>query len=105
LVVAPLACSLVHQQHAVRVVEGSLAAHLYGEAERVEAYYCNYGLDRQYVPALAEHGLVVSGIDEEDEPRIMELTGHPFFVTTLFVPQMRKAHPLVEGFLAAARGV
>jgi CTP synthase (UTP-ammonia lyase) len=37
---------------------------------------------------------------------VVELRNHPFFVGTLFVPQMRsrtlEPHPVVRGFLAAA---
>jgi CTP synthase (UTP-ammonia lyase) len=43
------------------------------------------------------------GSDNEGEIRIIEYTGHPFFIGTLFVPQTSSAeknpHPIVTGFL------
>jgi CTP synthase (UTP-ammonia lyase) len=103
VVIAPLACSLVRQQHPVHVRADSLASRLYGGAQTsVESFYCSYGLVEEYVPELERHGLRVSGVDDDGQARIVELGGHRFFVATLFLPQMRERHPLVEGFLAAA---
>lgn len=45
-------------------------------------------------------------MDSDGEARILELPGHPFYVATLFVPQMssspERPHPLVVAFLQAA---
>lgn len=107
LVVTPLECSLVGQAHRVAIVPGSRAASLYGGAEAVEDYYCNYGLNPDYRPSLEAAGMRVTGIDEDGEVRIVELDGHPFFVATLFCFQTRSRpetpHPLVSGFVEAAR--
>ena len=51
--------------------------------------------------------LRTAGVDETDgDVRIMRLTGHPFFVMTLFVPQAASVadgpHPLVTAFVRAA---
>jgi len=44
------------------------------------------------------------GVGEDDEVRILELPGLPFFVATLFVPQARSTecepHPLVAACLS-----
>jgi len=105
LVVTPLSCSLVGQEHAVRILPGTRCAELYGREETVERYYCNYGLNPAYRPALEESGLHVSAEDEEGEVRIVELEGHPFFLATLFLPQMSsrpaEPHPLLVGFAEA----
>ncbi|MEO8290700.1 MAG: hypothetical protein ABI649_06855 [Gaiellaceae bacterium] len=89
------------------VLPGSRAADLYGTDEALEDYYCNYGLNPDYRPLIEESGLLVTGIDEEGGVRIVELDGHPFFVATLFCFQTRsrpaEPHPLVSGFVAAAR--
>ncbi len=107
LVVTPLACSLWGQEHRVVLVPGSRAAELYGVDSAVEDYFCSYGLSSEYRPRLEESGLRVSGVDEEGEPRIVELEGHPFFVATLFCFQTRsrpdEPHPLVAGFVETAR--
>jgi CTP synthase (UTP-ammonia lyase) len=107
-VITPLACSLVGQQHPVTIVPGTRAAALYGVDSAVEDYYCNYGVNADYLPRLQQAGLSVSGIGEHGEARIVELTGQPFFLATLFLPQTRSTpaspHPLLEGFAAALGG-
>ena len=71
----------------------------------VEDFRCNYGVNSEYLSALEKAGLGLSGFGEDGELRIVELPEHPFFVATLFVPQMRSTpdhpHPLLVGFAAA----
>jgi CTP synthase (UTP-ammonia lyase) len=48
-----------------------------------------------------------AGVDvADDQPRIMRMADHPYFVLTLFVPQTSSApgtpHPLVTALLSAA---
>jgi CTP synthase (UTP-ammonia lyase) len=105
-VVTALACSLVGQQHPVSIRPGTVAARLYGAAESVEDYYCNYGVNPDYQARLEKGGLRVSGVGHEGEIRIVEIPEHPFFLATLFLPQARSAtsgpHPLLKGFAVAA---
>jgi CTP synthase (UTP-ammonia lyase) len=106
-VITPLACSLVGTQQRVLVVPGTLAAKLYGDEAPIEDYRCNYGVDAAYHAAFEQSGLRLSGFGEDGELRIIELPDHPFFLATLFLPQMRSApgrpHPLLAGFAAAIR--
>ncbi len=108
LVVTPLACSLVGQRQAVSVLPATRAAKLYGAAEAIEDYFCNYGVNPDYRQRLEAGGLRVSGVGTEGEIRIVELSDHPFFVATLFLPQARSTasepHPLLAGYAAAVRG-
>jgi CTP synthase (UTP-ammonia lyase) len=105
LAVTPLACGLVGQSHPVRIVAGTRVAALYGADAAEEDYWCNYGLNPAYRERLLRAGLAASGLDEEGEIRIVELPAHPFFVATLFLPQMRSTpghpHPVLAGFAAA----
>lgn len=75
-------------------------------AEVREEYYCDFGLNPDHQEALHAAGLRVVGRDEDDEARVLELPGHPFFVATLFVPPLRSTpedpHPLVRAFLSEA---
>jgi CTP synthase (UTP-ammonia lyase) len=107
-VITPLACSLVGQQHPVTVVAGTRAAALYGASSAVEDYYCNYGVNPDYLPRLQQAGLSVSGVGEDGEARIVELASHPFFLATLFLPQTRSTatqpHPLLAGYAAVLGG-
>jgi len=92
----------------VTIVSGTRAATLYGAAESVEDYYCNYGVNPDYVREMGARGLRVSGWGGEGEARIVEIPGHPFFVATLFLPQARSTasapHPLLAGFASAVLG-
>jgi CTP synthase (UTP-ammonia lyase) len=87
------------------LVPRTRAARLYGVAEAVEPYYCNYGVNPDYRLQLEACGLRVSGVGSEGEIRIVELSEHPFFLATLFLPQARSTaatpHPLLAGFAAA----
>jgi CTP synthase (UTP-ammonia lyase) len=89
----------------VVIVAGTRAAALYDAPAAIEDFRCNYGVDPAYHPALEQAGLRLSGFDEAGELRIVELPGHPFFLATLFLPQMRSAaerpHRLLAGFAAA----
>ncbi len=106
LFVSRLACSLVGKRMAVVVRAGTLAARLYGRNLVEENYYCNFALDPRFQPQLATAGMTISGVDERHDARIVELAEHPFFLATLFVPQIastaQQPHPLVRGFVAAA---
>jgi CTP synthase (UTP-ammonia lyase) len=106
-VITRLACSLVGHQGPVRLLAGSRAAALYGTLESTEQYHCNYGLDAAHRDLLADGPMIAAGWDEHDEPRVIELTDHPFFLATLFQPELSatsdKPHPLITGFVAAAK--
>lgn len=81
-------------------VEGILA---------VEPFRCNYGLHPDYLQRVHEAGLKVVGTDSAGNARIVELPEHPFYMGTLFVPQLRSTvsstHCVVDAFLSAAWGV
>jgi CTP synthase (UTP-ammonia lyase) len=106
LFITPLSCSLVGQTMAVQIRANTLAAKAYGRATATERYYCNFGLNPDHVKTLVEAGLTVSGTDSDDEPRVIELPAHPFFMGTLFVPQASSTpeapHPLLVAFARAA---
>lgn len=106
LAVTALSCSLAGQEHPVRPIPGTRAAALYQAAEVIEPFFCSYGLNPEYRGLLEQHGLVVSGVGEDGEVRVLELPGHPFFLATLYVPMARSTpqhpHPLVTAFAAAA---
>ena len=103
--VSALSCSPFGQKMRVRVEPGSRSRDAYGDPEVEEEYRCNYGLEPGSRGLLEEGGLCVSGTEADGEVRILELPGHPFYVATLFVPQLRssfgKPHPLILAFVRA----
>ena len=108
--IVPLECSLKGREDAVMVVPGTLAARILGPGRRTERYHCSYGLNSAYVETLTADGLRISGFDASGQARIAELPEHPFFVGTLFQPELNgdgtQPHPIIRAFaLAASRHV
>jgi CTP synthase (UTP-ammonia lyase) len=99
-VIAALACSLVGHEEAVDLAPGTLAAGAAGSLRRTERYSCSFGPVAVYEPSMVAAGLVVSGRDEAGRPRVIELAAHPFFLATLFQPELAESqpHPLVAAF-------
>jgi CTP synthase (UTP-ammonia lyase) len=106
LFITPLSCCVAGQMMTVHIKEGTRAAAAYCGETAAEKYYCNFGLNLAYLDMIVRAGLLVSGTDQDGEPRILELPDHPFFMATLFVPQTSStedsAHPIVVSMLAAA---
>jgi CTP synthase (UTP-ammonia lyase) len=107
LLIVQLRCSLWGEEDTVWVEPDSLAASLMGAGASTERFFCAYGVDERRVGALQERGLVVSGHDRSGAPRIIELPGHPFFLGSLFQPELSSdataVHPLLVGFFNAVR--
>jgi CTP synthase (UTP-ammonia lyase) len=107
LFVTPLSCSLVGTTMEVTLKPGSKAAAACRSLRSMEKFYCNFGLNPGYQAQMETAGLEITGKDQNDEARIVELASHPFFLGTLFVPQARSAagdpHPLILEFCRVAR--
>ena len=105
LIVA-LECSLKGHEEAVMIVPGTLAAKISGAGRRTERYHCDYGLNADYLERLSAAGLAFSGFDDNGQVRIAELPGHPFFMGTLFQPELHgdgtQPHPIIVALAAAA---
>jgi CTP synthase (UTP-ammonia lyase) len=105
-VITLLACSLMDQQIRVELAPGSRLAALYGQPSSLESTTCNYGLAPEVQHLAEQHGLRISATDATGEVRAIERVDHPFFVGTLYQPQLRSQpgspHPVFVGFLQAA---
>lgn len=91
----------------IRIASGSLAARVYAVKETDEPTTCSFGVDPAAHQRLLDAGVRISAVDPVDsDVRIIEIPGHPFFVATSFVPQLRSSsvapHPLVPAWLQAA---
>jgi CTP synthase (UTP-ammonia lyase) len=107
LLIVPLECSLVGHEEAVMVVPGTLAASIIGPGRRTERYHCAYGMNDSYLAQLVRAGLRFSGFDDGGQVRIVEVPAHPFFLATLFQPELNdgtRPHPLITAFARAAAG-
>ena len=109
LVISRLSCSLANQTERVTILPGTLAHRAYARPSAAEQYACRYGLNPAYRPAVLAGGLVISGEGAEGEARMVELPAHPFFIATLFLPQLsssqERPHPLIKAYLEAARAL
>ena len=107
LFISRLDCSLFGRALQLTFADGSQVARIYEGTTAVEEYYCGFGVNPERVGDLRRGPLRVVGSDGEGEVRVVELPGHPFFIGTLFVPQLRSRqvlpHPLVSAFVQAAR--
>ena len=104
--VVPLSCDLKGIETTIRVDIGSRAFSLYETATIREKFRCSYGLNANAFELFDRSEFHPAGFDENRQTVIMELAKHPFFIATLFQPQLsslpEKPHPLFLGFLRAA---
>ena len=107
LFISALTCSLAGKTMTVTLRPGSRAAGIYPGESSDERYYCNFGLNPACTGKLTAAGLAISGVDQDGEPRVIEIPRMRFFLATLFVPQTSSEpgapHPVVTGFLQAAQ--
>jgi CTP synthase (UTP-ammonia lyase) len=105
LVISRLACSLAGRSMTITLEPGTLVARTCGRVSLEEQYRCNFGVNPEYAEMLHGGPLLIAGSDSEGVVRAVELAGHPFFVGTLFLPQLSSTpsapHPLICGFLRA----
>lgn len=90
----------------VRMMDGTHIRRAYAVPESVEEYHCSFGLNPKYRRLLEGSQFWVSAVDDQHDIRAFELDGHPFFVATLFQPEMRcmstgAPSPLVNAFVHA----
>lgn len=91
-----------------KLVDGSIARHVYGVPVVEERHRNRYEINAEYVQLLAENGLRVGGVFEEKGlVEIVEVIEHPWFVATQFHPEFlsrpNRPHPLFRAFVAASK--
>jgi len=101
--ISKLTCSLVGRTMNLSLTPNSKVASYYGCLTASEQYYCDFGVNPEYIDIIQSGPMLISGSDNEGEVRIIEHPKHPFFISTLFVPQfnstMAKPHPLINAFI------
>ncbi|MBQ8451980.1 MAG: CTP synthase [Clostridia bacterium] len=88
----------------------SMSAKLYGSELISERHRHRYEFNSAFYERFEKEGMVVAGMNPETKlVEILELKNHPFFIGTIFVPEMlsrpNKPHPLFLGLLNAAKSV
>ena len=105
--ITPLTCSLKGEEGTFDVLAGTFSAEIMGAGPTTERYFCSYGANDEFLPALTAAGLRVSGLAADGSLRMAELPGHPFFVGCLFQPELSSSasslHPVLVAFATAAQ--
>jgi CTP synthase (UTP-ammonia lyase) len=115
-VITPVACAIEPRgpgdpklvgQSKVTVLPDTHLARFLGAGERAEGFFCNYEPNAEFLPRFAAAGLRANALGAQGELRGVELVEHPFFVATLFQPQLTskrtgRPHPLLIAFAHAA---
>lgn len=89
----------------IHITPGSLMHQSYSQDQCTEKFTCNYGVNTSYRDLIEKGELNITSLDEKGEVRAVELSGHPFFVGTLYQPQIsstsEQPHPLIISYLSA----
>lgn len=98
---APLLCGT----DVARPVPGSILERLCGASDFTGEYFCSFETNDAFVERWQRAGLRSAAVGAAGEMRAFELVDHPFFVATLFQPQLssrfERAHPIITGYLRA----
>ncbi|MEV6974455.1 hypothetical protein [Kitasatospora sp. NPDC093806] len=102
--VTPLKCSFRGERAPLRIRENSRMSSIYGGSTEVEeVFHCDYGLTEDFMDAANQGQLSFSAWDIDGAPRGLEIAGHPFFVGTLFQPELsstpESVHPIIRTFI------
>jgi CTP synthase (UTP-ammonia lyase) len=103
LFIDKMTCSLIGTRGIISIQENTLAREIYCTNEIEVDYYCSYGLSDDYKDLVLHGDLLACGFDINNSVRMIELSNHPFFIITAFVPQVDstydKPNPLVSEFV------
>ena len=91
-----------------KLVPGTISQKAYGGVEHIhERHRHRFEFNNNYLDALQNAGLVISGVSVDNElVEMIELSDHPWFVACQFHPEFtsrpREGHPLFNSFVSAA---
>ena len=107
VVVTALPCSLQGEQRLVTPVPGSRFGALTGGMPFSGTHFCSFAPSPDAVRTLQRHGWVVEATAPDARAEVLALAAHPFFVLTLFQPQVGvlaggPPHPVVHAFVEVA---
>ncbi len=94
-------------QSRIQVLAGTRLAEIMGAGGHDEGFFCNYEVNAEFWPRFEAAGLKAAALGPQQEIRAVELPEHPFYIASLFQPQLTskvtgRPHPLVQAYLRAA---
>ncbi len=103
--ISPLLCRLIDTADTIDLRAGSQVAGLYGQLNIEEQYHCGFGVNQHYLPLFDDSDFQFVGFDQEGDPRVFELSYHPFFIGTAYQPERAalkgENHALIAAFVGA----
>ncbi len=89
------------------VVNGSVAARLYGHPRIEERHRHRYEVNNDFREQLQANGMAISGVSPDYRlVEMVEIPAHPFFIATQAHPEFKsrpnRPHPLFQGLVSAA---
>src|SRR5579863_7015744 len=115
IIIAPVACPVPDRRDGapklsgacrLRIKPGCRLAAIYRTSEIDEEYFCNFEVNPAYRERMENAGLCAAAFGPNGEIRAVELSTHPYFVATLYQPQLssteERPHPVIVAFVAAA---
>lgn len=106
LLITQMSCSLVGEEQIIYLRKGSCAFQIFGQGQIREKYNCSCSFNENYREVFEKSELECTGMSEDGEVRLVEITQHPFFMAMLFQPQMSSGpsspHPIIDAFLQAS---
>ncbi len=100
-------CYLEDKWIDIELNNNSLAYRFYNKSMIQEQDVCSFEINKEYRKNIESKGLLITGIDTDGIPRIVEFIKNDFHIGTLFVPQLNSTiespHPMVTGFLSAVK--
>jgi len=104
-IIVELECSLVGHEGPIEYTPGTLIQRIAGVERSLERYHCSYGIATDAIATLEAAGVIFGAHDQDGAPRALELAEHPFFLGTLFQPELAgdgtRAHPVIRAFAEA----
>ena len=114
-IIAPVSCPAPSRREGAPKLSGACRLRIQPECQLAkiyqtlnveEEYFCNYEVNRKYLPNFTDAGLLLTAFDANGELRAVELSGDRFYIATLFQPQLSSSedqpHPLIVAYLRAA---
>lgn len=106
-VIAKLSCTLMNKKERLEISDSnSILARTVGGDELIGEYRCNYGFNEAYRSVFQNSDLITTIVETKNGYfRGFELKEHPFFIGTLFIPQLdfrgNGSYRIIKSFVKA----
>lgn len=106
-VIAKLSCTLMNKKEQLEISDSnSILARTVGGNKLIGEYRCNYGFHEAYRSAFQNSDMIAAIVESKNGSfRGFELKEHPFYIGTLFIPQLDfggdSSYQIIKSFVKA----